>query len=690
MIRLSAFVVVAMTLPFFSNAQIPTALQPFVAAIKADKIGTTQPTVQISSLGGERYYVGVSWLVKTRVHQDDVQVTIRPAFMPSFHYSTHASPGTNHIVAQHVFRSPTMIVSGNDKLLTILPDLDLLQQQTPVNWYMDLDASSNKLTVGMSKSRVQEHVLYVREKGAVYPAGEVRLGFYVIASGDKQQIANPWRKPAGFFWEKWGKPLYAAGEPLQHTDLDPYVEQTYQWAFNTWKPSVWQEININGKKMGAPVFIVNVTQSPNYPGPVNEREFRSVWNQAWFHSLRSASGLYRYARRTNNDELLRYAGQTKELALHFPQKNGFFYSVAGTDMQDLTIDGKKYSRSAGWETIYFGNSNRNPYTWNAKEAPFHVLDMSVTAMYMLDWYTQLEKDERLMTYAKQYADALLGVQFKNGFFPGWLDTKSLQPLHHLNESPETALSVSFLLKLYAATKEQRYKTAALKAMDAVVRDIIPFGKWEDFETYWSCSRWGSDTLVGKKMTRNNMFKQNNLSPYWTSEALLAAYRVTGDKKYLQLGQRTLDELLMCQAVWQPPYMHIRTLGGFGVMNGDGEWNDSRQCLFAGLILEYGKLLNNTEYLQRGLSALRASFVMMYSPNNPATKQQWEHKWPFFGKEDYGFMMENYGHGGETNSTGLGIGEFTIYDWGNGAAAESYNRLLDLYGASFMEGKFTTR
>ena len=40
------------------------------------------------------------------------------------------------------------------------------------------------------------------------------------------------------------------------------------------------------------------------------------------------------------------------------------------------------------------------------------------------------------------------------------------------------------------------------------------------------------------------------------------------------------------------------------------------------------------------------------------------------------MMENYGHGGRTNPVGEGMGEFTIYDWGNGAAAEAYNRILD--------------
>lgn len=42
-------------------------------------------------------------------------------------------------------------------------------------------------------------------------------------------------------------------------------------------------------------------------------------------------------------------------------------------------------------------------------------------------------------------------------------------------------------------------------------------------------------------------------------------------------------------------------------------------------------------------------------------------------------MENYGHGGRTSPEGEGIGEFTIYDWGNGAAAEAYNRILDKFG-----------
>ena len=143
---------------------------------------------------------------------------------------------------------------------------------------------------------------------------------------------------------------------------------------------------------------------------------------------------------------------------------------------------------------------------------------------------------------------------------------------------------------------------------------------------------------------------------------------------------------MFQASWQPPFIAIHALGGFGVMNADGEWNDSRQSLFAELIIRYGKELKNEEYIERGIAALKASFVMMYCPENPLTKIQWEKRYPFFNEKDYGFMMENYGHGGDSNNKGLGIGEFTIYDWGNGAAAEAYNRVLDHFGEQFLGGR----
>ena len=148
-------------------------------------------------------------------------------------------------------------------------------------------------------------------------------------------------------------------------------------------------------------------------------------------------------------------------------------------MYEVEINGRDTTGEGGTR---IGASNRNPYTW-PRESPFHILDMSWTGLLMLRWYDELEKDIRLLDYAENYAQSLLKVQYSNGFFPAWLSLDRLEPMEHLNDSPETSLSVTFLLKLHELTGRQEYKEAALKAMGAVIRDVIPYGRWEDFETY---------------------------------------------------------------------------------------------------------------------------------------------------------------------------------------------------------------
>lgn len=649
-----------------------------VASIAYEWIGGTAPDVQISEPEPGLLHITLTFRLDRTVQQDDWRVKVVPAFAPSFHWAPHLTPTDRHVIDQHSFRSPVLIVADRRRMLALIPDLDVLGEGTPVRWYMDNDASRNELVLGMSESQVKEHVLYEKKPGASYPAGTVKVGFYLMISDAPEVLANPWRPVLRFLWERWGAPLYRSGAPLSGP-LAPFVEHAYRWAFKHWEQQVWQEFEINGKKVGAPTFIVNVTQSPNFPGPVSEREARSIWNQAWFSSLRSAAGIFRYGRLCSDPDLIRRARLMKELALSAPQRGGFFPSVIATEMEQVQIGDALVRCSKGWDTAYWGNSDRNPLpNRRIKEAPYHVADMSWTAIWMLRWYAELEQDQRLLDYAMRYGDALLALQDARGFFPAWLDWHTLEPLETLRDSPETAVSATFLLQLGEMTGQPCYIQAALQAAQAIAAEVVPEGRWEDFETYWSCSGFGNQDHVGRKFARNNMFKQCNLSMFWAAEAFLACYKRTGETSYLQLGERCLDEMLMTQASWQPPYLYVDVLGGFGVMNGDGEWNDSRQSLFAELILEYGRELGRTEYLERGLAALKASFVMMYCPENPKTKAQWEQAFPFFGEQDYGFMMENYGHGGEVNERGSGMGEFTIFDWGNGAAAESYLRIKAHY------------
>lgn len=675
------------------DISIPKPFRDYIARLECRRLGGHIPEVFFSRIEKDLFHIRLSYDLDTEVVQDDWQFLIVPSFDPDFHWAPHLTPREGLVMDQHCFRSPALITKSDNRLAAVVPDLDLMLEGTPVRWYMDLDAPENRMILGMGDSEVVEGQFYSKSAGARYPAAPVEFGFYIHLSSDREDLRNPWRTILAFLWRKWGGALYESGLPLA-PDLEPYVNHTYNWAFNTWKDSVWQEFEWNGIKVGAPVFIVNVTQSPNFPGKVSEREFRSIWNQAWFSSLRSASGLFRYARRTNDEGLRRKALLTKELALSAPVKSGFFDTVIATEMEWIEEDGERLNRSRGWETAFWGNSDRNPVNRppgqtrnrDARAAPYHVLDMSWTSLLMLRWYEELEQDPRLLKFAQSYADSLLPLQDEKGFFPAWLEKSTLRPLGIIDQSPESSMSATFLLKLAEITGETRYRNAGIRAVAAVAGEIVPVGRWEDFETYWSSSSYGSGDLIGKKILRNDMYKQCNFSMFWTAESLWEAYRTTGERDWLLTGQRVLDEMLMTQASWQPPYMYVPVLGGFGVMNADGEWLDSRESLFAEIIVRYGLELKIEEYIQRGLAALRSSFVMMYCPENPETRIQWEKKHPFFGPEDYGFTMENYGHGGRTDPEGGGMGVFTIYDWGNGAAAEAYNRMRDHLGDDFILGR----
>lgn len=662
---------------------LPERFMKAVGSIEYDSLGGKEAVCEVQRLDAHTLHVALRFDLDRETPQDDWSVCLEPAIAAKFTWANHLTPEEGNVIDRHCFRTPAIIWQDEKTTLILIPDVDLIPEDPDLHWYMDLDVPHNRVSLGISRTEVEGHVLFRKVSGAIHAPGTMRFGFYLKVYDDETTLRNPFRPVLSFFWKRWGHRAFEE-IPFNADRFTRYCEYAYGWAFDRWGDSVWQEFEIAGRRVGAPVFIVNVTQSPGYPGIVNEREFRSIWNQAWFSSLRSASGLYRYARRCNDDALLEKARMTKELALSFPRREGFFYGLVGTPMERIEAGGRSVNRSKGWNDLFWGNSNRNPFTWDAEEAPFHILDMSWTALQMLTWYADLERDERLLDYAVEYAEALMKIQTDAGFFPAWIDTQTLQPYEILTVSPETSLSAWFLLRLADLTGEGRYERSALRAVQAVIGQIVPEGRWEDFETYWSCCRLGTDKWVGKKIERNGMYKQCNLSMFWTAGALLAAYERTHERHYLEWGQRTLDELMMTQASWQPPYIYVDAVGGFGVMNADAEWNDARQSLFAPLILDYARCMRSSEYRERGLAALNASFQMMYCPENPRAKIQWEKAWPFFGPCDYGFTMENYGHGGVTGPQGEGMGEFTIYDWGNGAAAEAFQSLYDRYGKKLFD------
>ena len=225
--------------------------------------------------------------------------------------------------------------------------------------------------------------------------------------------------------------------------------------------------------------------------------------------------------------------------------------------------------------------------------------------------------------------------------------------------------------LHEIESDGSYLSSAERAMQFVVDRIIPYGRWEDFETYWSCSKQWSGKQLCVPDPRSGLYTQCNFGMYWTAEALKDLYRITRKQAWLDTGEQVLAELSLYQQVWEPPFFQAPTLGGFGVMNSDDEWNDARQSLFALTYHDYYRLTGNETYLARALWAMKASFYMMYCPENAVVRKMYEVVHPHFDSNDFGFHMENFNHhDGTVVDVANGIGEFTIFDWGCGAAATS--------------------
>jgi len=384
------------------------------------------PRTEVSEIEDGWQRVRMTWDVAQEVAQNELSVRFDVAFEPDFWWAPHLTPEKGYVVGQHVFRSPAMITQRGPLTFVLSPDLDFVGQRAENPWFMDCDAIHNQMWLGMVQTAIPEHVLFKKAPGMKFPPGQVELSFFLTAYRDTDQVRNPWSKVTRFQWNRWARPLYERGEPIP-APLENYVCHTYDWAFDGWGKFVWQEFDLNGVRVGAPQFIVNISQSPNYPGPWYQREFLSIWNQAWFSSLRSASGLYRFARETQDKELLRKASLTKELALAAPMKDGIFPAVIGCENTAVQIEGKDYRRPRGWDQASWSNSNRSPRDHGITSQWYHVLDASWTALLMLRWHEELEKDERLLDYARVYGDRLLALQDSQGFFPGWLHPETQQP-----------------------------------------------------------------------------------------------------------------------------------------------------------------------------------------------------------------------------------------------------------------------
>ena len=159
-------------LPAFLFAQnVPKELKPYIKSIDISEIGGKEAVFGIQQISSTLYKCEGVWSIHSDVKQDDVSIKIRPAFNPNFHWAPHLTPTNDHIIAQHVFRSPALIAKNDEYSITLVPGLNELMQKDQLPMYLDLNALENELTIGYSKSKVEEHVLFKRDTGLLLKEG---------------------------------------------------------------------------------------------------------------------------------------------------------------------------------------------------------------------------------------------------------------------------------------------------------------------------------------------------------------------------------------------------------------------------------------------------------------------------------------------------------------------------------------
>ncbi len=578
----------------------------------------------------------------------------------------HLTPEEGFVAGDQIFRAPAVVVADRALALAFVVDVDDVARVRDCRAFLDYDDRARRVTLGAGDYREVDHVLYRREP-AEGRGQSVALSLFVLASARPADIRDPFAMASRFLWRRYGAPLHRRGGS-QRAPLERSMELVTRWAFTKegWGDEVWQSLSLDGREAGAPVFIIDVSRHPSVP--VEERRWReprAIWNQAWFSTQRCANGLLRHARRRASKDLERRARLMTEIALAAPERGGLFPSIVAPASED-----------GGWERVVWRSSDRRPS--GVSEHATHLLDAAFTSRRLLEWH-ELTGEPRALAKARRYALGAMERQRKDGSFPGWIEPDGAVP-RELAAGPESAMTVTLLLELAARGDAERPRllTAAMRGL-SYLEGVVAAGRWEDFETYYSCAPWGRERYLGRRIPRNGVFKANTLAMHDCAEAFLYASRVTADPRLLRLARRCASELSLYQAVWDPPFLPAPAHGGFGVMNADCEWNDARQSLFVPLYFRLYEATGDPEMLERGVAAVRASFTMLYGPDDPIIRAAYERKFPFFGPESFGFMMENQGHSGADP-----IGTFTIFTWGNGSALATAAWTLDRYGQVFVD------
>ena len=559
----------------------------------------------------EKFSVGTHRVTrKLSIAGDSPWVRVETRFEPAGRVSLHEffdrlkfslrpdwsfSPSVGGFDPDAQYKAPLILVQAGQIALGIVPDLSTLNREnlSCCNHALDLDVPAGPvLSVGYMPAKLSYHSVYCLNSNRTWQAETAVENAYFVLVTATATPAQAYRQAVRFHWDQFGRAAQKhaadqqAGTDKRYRSLALWDD----WREVVWKqesPRMWLSVPLPDGSTGG-----GVATRRWGPGP-------SVYLSSWFNTLRTSYGMALYARRAGNTELLNLAGQTVELALKAPGIEGAFKCIAVPETN-------------GSPTLWAAGDGSGKST----QAGFLGYDMCWTGYWLLEWRAAgLPGSERILPRCRQLAAFMLARQMSDGMLPTrFAEDGSVQVELSQKVKAETGPVTLFLLELYRQDPNPDYLKAARRGLEFLEKQVIPGREWYDYETFWSCS-----PREARFDVRTQQWPANDLALSQSVEAFLLAHQITGENRYLAAGEALLDYLLLYQQCWTNPMLrnltsHVMLLGGFTTQNSDAEWSDARQSQCGNILLDYYRATGETEYLERGIAALRAQFPISPSEN----------------------------------------------------------------------------
>jgi hypothetical protein len=630
----------------------------------------------------------------------------------------HLRPAKDLIIGDHIFRSPALIMNKGEQSLAILPNLELISRNRICKQYLDMDhGDGRRLSYGLIDYVPYEHIFFKTKKGKPLNlhSGVYKFGFYLKLTASEPKHVSL-RRIDQFMWNFHTKYVVEG--------LDPQVlpfEHLSNYGIAQWVDNYhgWREFEINGKPCGGLIYrswmgvsrarykiikeseLDKLVKRPpydswfirlgmhklmNHPKLVDiigksaettkVTNFLQFWNQAWFLNVRSAYGIFGLGQLENEQKYCEMAEKILMLACNAPLDHGCFPSLC-----QMTDQGPKWIE--GIRAF-------------APIREYNLVDMALTCYWIIlfkkTYYAKMSEGLQkeicrfLNDSLPKVIEMMIVCQLESGAVPTFVGLdKSKKDSHSLTkniyrpvkgllyESPGSAAIGMLFCEYYKITHSKDALAAAIKIRRFLDQKIIPENQWYDYETFYSCTayalRYKEDHL---RDPYTLCLPQNNMSIYWAADFYRLLYTCTDNRDILQMGRYLLDYLLLYQQVWNPPFLSFWGLGGFGCQNTDAEWSDTRQGLFARELIEYFFETGHEEYLERGIMAMKASFVLMLHERHKEIAPG-NFRWAL--PDDFGVILENYGHTGMD----FPVPGVVTPDWGLCTAMLAYIWLFEKLG-----------